>query len=346
MVAVVALLLGGCAATGVATPSATTSATAGPAAERWIAYQAFSANSRSVRLTRSNGSDDHALVSSPLGQVTHPDWSPDGARIVFTVDDKELWVVDVDGSGLKQLPVTCGPDCYLLDGAAWSPDGKSIAYAHIVLPDGGLPTSTIERLDLASGDVSVLYTSPEPLEIMLEVRWAPSGDAIVVDLSRYPSVESDVMSGSAIAVVELGASNPVARVLTDWSLFATYPDWSPDGSTIVFSTYDLGARDAGDLADPAVASDLYTVAPDGTRLTRLTHNSVGGSLIRNATASGPLSTQPSWSADGSSIVFVQVDGAVWPGWQLAAIDPDGSKLRPLVGEEFVQGTHPRERPGT
>jgi hypothetical protein len=83
---------------------------------------------------------------------------------------------------------------------------------------------------------------------------------------------------------------PTPRPLTDWTTFAAYPDWSPTEDLIVFSTYDLGQRDGGSFADPSPPSDLYTMRPDGTGVTQRTHNQSGTQLMRDRTASGPLSS--------------------------------------------------------
>jgi Tol biopolymer transport system component len=88
-----------------------------------------------VRLTN-NGADDR-----------DPAWSPDGSKIVFAsnrspysrgfVGHMHLWVMNADGTGLKQL--TTGTDNE--SQPAWSPDGTKIAYHYsngiaVVFTDG------------------------------------------------------------------------------------------------------------------------------------------------------------------------------------------------------------------
>ncbi len=182
------------------------------------------------------------------------------------------------------------------------------------------------------------------------MRTAPAGRAdgrsLVVQVDRFLDTGNDTsrITGSAVALADLGAKHPKPRLLTDWAMFATYPDWSPTDDRIVFTTYDLGARDGGSFANTTPPSDLYTIRPDGSGLKQLTHNPSSSTLVRNKTASGPLSSQPTWTPDGRSIVFVQTDGSEWPGWTMATIQADGTGLASAVGSEFLRGTHPRLRP--
>jgi len=65
------------------------------------------------------------------------------------------------------------------------------------------------------------------------------------------------------------------------------PSWSPDGSSIVFSS----APSSGDGL-----ADLWLVSPDGTGLRNLTQTPTVDE------------TDPTWSPDGTSIAFVTADG--------------------------------------
>jgi len=56
-----------------------------------------------------------------------PAWSPDGQRIAFESDrdgDREIYVMNADGSGVTRLTDHDAPDAL----AAWSPDGQRIAF--------------------------------------------------------------------------------------------------------------------------------------------------------------------------------------------------------------------------
>ncbi|MBI2781159.1 MAG: PD40 domain-containing protein [Chloroflexi bacterium] len=314
--------------------------------ESWIAYQCYDRCGGSFRimLVRPDGSGNHWALPDVPGDQQHPDWSPDGQRLAFVVGGA-IWVADVDGSDARAV-YTCATPCYGVDNPAWSPDGKSIAFIRYDDVQGS-GRAFIEILDVGAGSVRDVYQTDGPI-FPFYVRWAPDAKSLVVDLQRYVDslLAAAAETGGAIATLDLTVKKPEPHRLTDWALFATYPDWSPDGSRIVFSTLDLGARDSGNaFPDVSLPSDLYTIRPDGTALTQLTTNAHGSTLIRNGTASGPLSTQPTWAPDGRSIIFVQVDGTEWPGWEMASMLADGTGIGPATTSGYMFGTHPRLRPG-
>jgi Tol biopolymer transport system component len=153
---------------------------------------------------------------------------------------------------------------------------------------------------------------------------------------RYPMPPTENIVGSSIAVVKAdGSEADMPRILTDPAMFGSYPDWSPDGQRIVFSTYPLGS-----FQDTTKATNLYTIRPDGTELTQVTH------FGENDTRA----SQPTWTPDGKQIIFTHIarnPSNPWGERQIALIDADGSNLTFLpvpdtVGENWY-GTHARMR---
>jgi TolB protein len=72
----------------------------------------------------------------PLGAdawVEYAAWSPDGSELAFMgqtpegTDDYEIYVVGADGTGLRRLTNSPGPDGW----PSWSPDGRRILFASV-----------------------------------------------------------------------------------------------------------------------------------------------------------------------------------------------------------------------
>ena len=156
----------------------------------------------------------------------------------------------------------CADPCIVGEAPAWSPDGASIAFVTADEVEGVAPGMSIDAVDVATGAIRTLYRTVGPTNTW-GVRWAPDGQAIVIDLTTYPDtkVTTSTVIASVIATVDLAVADPSPRVLTDPTMFATYPDWSWATGRIVFSTYDLGVRDSGGFLDPSPASDLYMIGP-------------------------------------------------------------------------------------
>jgi len=73
-----------------------------------------------------SGGVDHARLTTDAADGA-PAWSPDGGRIAFMSDrdgDWNIYVINVDGSGLVQITDEPGEDGL----PAWSPDGDFLAY--------------------------------------------------------------------------------------------------------------------------------------------------------------------------------------------------------------------------
>jgi len=98
------------------------------------------------------------------------------------------------------------------------------------------------------------------------------------------------------------AAGGEAKAITQPLMDARQPQWSPDGSKIVFQAFQDGGW------------HIYTVAPDGSALTQLTH---GGFDER----------EPAWSPDGAWIAFSSDRNGSYDVWVMAA---DGAEPRMLT----------------
>jgi Tol biopolymer transport system component len=306
-----------------------------------------------VALTGHAGSGTGVYLSGPYGpdrtwifsdipsdSVDLPDWSPDGRRIAVEVGgDGEprgmsIWIGDADGNDAHLVAACEGLPCLQLAMPAWSPDGTSLALVRYDIEPDGLTwgRSAIEILDLATGERRGVAETNDGRTAFAYPRWAPDGRSIVLETQTFSDAsEAAVLTGSAIAIVDAaGPSSQTPRMVTQLDGFGSHPDWSPDGTRIVFGTYGIESFETGGPGP----SNLYTVAPDGSGLIRLTSFPHGGDRAGHA----------SWTPDGTQIIFTKIQGTGFEGWgdrYVSFMDADGSNLRSIDG---YFGTFPRLQP--
>jgi Tol biopolymer transport system component len=304
-------------------PSAATEVLPG---ESWIAFQTSGANGYGVYLMREDGSGMHLWPSGIAGGYEHPDWSPDGDRIMVNSVEldgtEDLWSAHPDGSDVVRH-IDCVAPCVWADEAAWSPDGTIIAFQRLVV-DGELFQSTLELVDVASGEVTVVLTMPER-QAVLAPRWSPDQERLVVEVIHLPEASLEVdPDGGGIGVVDLTADTPSVDLVAPLTTFAQSPDWSADGSQLIY---------AQPSADDPDHLDLHVIAPDGTDERRLT----------DLASTGASAVQPAYTPDGEGVLFVLSR----PGRDesvMGLADRDGSNVRPATSNGYQDGFHPRMRP--
>ncbi len=306
--------------------------------EEWIAYEEYG-----IHLVRPDETDDHLIAPEYSGNHSdwlqgayNPDWSPDGSQITFLDSIHPGWpimVADADGTNIHEV-VPCGDGCQVLDAPAWSPDGRSIAYAGFEgewPPDLYTSRYSIEILDLETGAqrtvVSFDATPGQPAIMYDYPRWSPDGSSLVIAVDQLDEAQT-THTASAIAVVDAqGPAEGTPRFLTGWGMWAAYPDWNRAQDLIVFSTHNWA-----EFASTDEASNLYTIRPDGTHLRQLT----------TYPRAGEKAVHPSFTPDGERIIFTHVDLAHGRGPDAAFIDVDGTDLEILNGPGLEM--HPRLRP--
>ena len=294
----------------------------------WVVYQ----SPEGLRLIHPvSGTSRRVLPNGPAGAL-HPDWSPDGSRLAFAVDDadgtRDLWTSDWDGSNAAVL-VDCRVPCRDADSPAWSPDGTRIAFHRIDNVNGRNPGSTVQVVDIATGVITTL-ASTTGAEYVLGPRWSPDGRSIVVQIDRYIDDGNDTeeITGSAIGVVDVGAESPSIRVIRELETFSTYPDWHPTDDLILFAA---GARRPLDPAD--APSNLFTIRPDGTGLTPAHAPGRGGRRHLDAGL-------PAGRIGILATLVARPDFAL----TLVSLAADGTGLADLDDVGPTSGGHSRQRP--
>ena len=333
-VALVLLLVvaAGCSATSAAAgpkataPSSSANSVPSPvaSAKGWLAYQSVSPRGDDgVFLVRTDGSDDHEILTDLPGRHAHPDFSRDGKYLAIDqlVSEDQVYVADADGSGARLLAPCRPPKCVSHWEPAWSPDGSRLA----VSTAGGAGDPP------ARFGIAIIEVAKEIVRPVLDhasragqdhfARWSPDGRRLVFWRARYGS---DGSVTTAVFVVNVNGTG--LRRLTPWRMLAGDPDWSPDGSRIVFNT-----RPLVDFPD-AGQSELYTIRPNGTGLRRLTAYG----------PNGPRATQPRWTPDGKAILYTRTNQEGFPR-HIYAINADGTGDAPVLTAKPIY-THPILQP--
>ena len=118
----------------------------------WVAYMSFPDNV--LWRSRSDGTERMQLTYPPM-IAFFPYINPDGSKISFTTQYRQISVIDING-GQPQL--TTGKDFV---GGNWSPDGNSLAITvPIIAKHAGEKNSyELQLMDLSTGKVSVVPSS-------------------------------------------------------------------------------------------------------------------------------------------------------------------------------------------
>lgn len=230
---------------------------------------------------------------------------PFDSRIAFISTrggrSKELWVMNFDGSGLKQLTrngtINLSP--------RWSPDGKEILF-----------TSYRDRhpklysMDFATGRDHAVVSGRG-----LTIGGAFSPDGREIAISREESKgNSDI--------VLLDRNGAVIERLTDDEGIDVSPSWSPDGRRLAYCSsrggnpqiyvLDVDSRRSRRISMQGSYNTQPVWSPTGERIAytgrvggrfQIFVVEAGGGGARQITSSGGDNVDPSWSPDGRYLVF-------------------------------------------
>ncbi len=222
---------------------------------------------------------DTMQITDGEGYDYQPDWSPDGKSVVYVSyqkDAMELWLLDLS-SGTTH-PLTTGGAVNVEP--RWSPDGTKILWVsteynkrfHIFAADiiGGELKNKVRLTGETKSSLSRYYYSQYDMEI--NPTWTRDGKEILFVSNR------DHIHGTGgfwKMKAEPGAeAHEIHYEETNWK---ARPDFSPDGSRMVYSSY-LGRQWHNLWLMPATGGDAFPFSygdwdetnvrwsPDGKRL--------------------------------------------------------------------------------
>jgi Tol biopolymer transport system component len=278
-----------------------------------------------------NGSHDRQVV--PFA-VECPHWSPDGTRIAACgtpiSGGDGATIIDPDTGSYREIP---GPDpdlttaCYI-----WSPDAKRLAcesWSDSDTGEGNIdPTRNgIYTIRTSDGQGLTRITS-NPYGDDVPMAYSPNGKRLV--FARYEE-NGEVSLG--LFVVKTDGTH--LRQIAPAGVTCCTGDWSPQGNDIVFSRH----------ATPDVHSSMWIVHFDGTGLREVPAQPAYGCGGPNSDPSAGGCFDPSWSPDGTQIVFGNGSGDL--GRNIYTVRPDGTGLVQVTHGDASQsneqpdwGTHP------
>ena len=194
---------------------------------------------RNLCLIRSDGTGRRTV-----GEITStgaPAWSPDGSQLAVQRDDG-LFVVGADGRGIRRLTWARWPTRHR--SAAWSPDGRTIAFtdSHASYP---YPHARIALRDVATGETRRLGSGTEA-QFEWDPSWSPDGRVILHMGEDSCCPPDDVVYIRSESTLSIRAR------------FVYEPAWSPDGRLIV------ATAGAGVVVYPVAGGRRHTLFSAGS----------------------------------------------------------------------------------
>jgi serine/threonine-protein kinase len=215
-----------------------------------------------------------------------PQWLPDSRHLMFVSDRdgaRGIYVLEVGSEGPRGSPrsIPSSSDPHTI---SVSSDGRKLAYSNLVEKQNiwSLPIPT-------SGTVSIT----DAVQIT-------SGNRLIESHSLSPDGEWIAFDGSGrddMDIYKQRLAGGTAQLLVDVIGDAMSPEWSPDGTELLFE----GPTEAADDNN-----DLFVVSADGGSLRRLTDYS-------------DYDGRPAWSPDGLAIAYNRPgsERGTWRTWTVS-----------------------------
>jgi Tol biopolymer transport system component len=304
----------------------------GPSPNGRILYakETFGTEETPLYTANPDGTHEHLLLPPGSGC---PSWSPDGTKVLvgctFSGPLVRPATINPDGTGFTVLD-NPDPDLNLFC-TSWSPDGARLAC------EGGSDVNpgrdglyTIRASD--GGGLRLLTKTPGDFfccpVLNQDANPSYSPDGTQISFSRA-NQKSD------FAVFVMNTDGTGLRQVTPWGLEAGGGNWSPDGLWLL-----LGLKDFYPSPSWTHRGRLFMVRSDGSDLHKIDIDTQGRWYYAK---------EPSWSPDGTRILFVMYTASNVGDADLYTMDPDGTHVIHVLGEQGIiedtpsWGTYPIEK---
>jgi DNA-binding winged helix-turn-helix (wHTH) protein/WD40 repeat protein len=260
-------------------------------------------------LAEKDGSNPRRLVSIE-GLIAHPRISPDGHRLVFTVESSTIdsqSMVESMADGSRLRPIVSSSEGAQVCCAEWSPDGRYILFQDrhegrrdlwLLSMKAGFLQRIPKAIQLTNGPLS--YTAP----VM-----SRDGKQIFAfgTKERGELVRFDAKANEFVPFLSgISAFNPTFSRDGNWVAYTSYPDhalWRSraDGSERLQLTYPpmqvyyhFISPDGKQVAYGNAKGEIYVISIDGGQPQKIVEKDANGA---------------NWSSDGDVLVFEKVRDA-------------------------------------
>lgn len=247
------------------------------------------------------GGPPRRIMSGVTSPVT---FSPDGKQLAFvrpSTSESDLMVANSDGTGERTIATRKLPEYFsFIGGAAWSPDGKSIACGAGTY--SGSLSATIVAVP-AGGGLEKAITGAHWVSVS-RVLWLSDGSGLIV-----AAVPELISTGTQLWYVSYPGGE-VRRVTNDLNAYGTSSlGLTADSKTLVTVQADKSAQ-------------LWVVAPgaDVSKGTQITNGKYDGETI-------------AWTADGR-ILYTAPSGEQSDIWSTNA---NGTANKQVTSDAFTEG---------
>jgi Tol biopolymer transport system component len=261
------------------------------------------------------------LFLIPLGACTPPGIGSCGNRIAFlsTRDNPggDLFLIQPDGSGLEKVDLGSIDDD--LHQISWSPDCEQI----LITTSGGFGDMYVAGLD---GSAPYMLLDSE-VKYRLVYHF-------MVDVFGF---QGEMLEYEALSTDERDEYSETFQFGDGF--FAAFPDWSPDGTQIAFSSGSISADGA------VMYSGIYLIHVDGSGfqplfsdrdvvMTGYADDFSGAYRAEDVQAGFVFELLPKWVADGETITFYSLFTE-----NLYRAGTDGSEMTRILAGESDLGAY-------